>query len=76
MDKGVSYIQSGWKVRTSDGHDLGVVVDLSHDSVFLRDDDGQRRTVPKAYIDEEDEGAMLAILSIDSEAIEDGAFPS
>ncbi len=28
MDKGVSYIQSGWKVRTSDGHDLGTVVDL------------------------------------------------
>jgi hypothetical protein len=73
MDMSVKYIQTGWNVRTSDGHDLGKVVDLSHDSVFLMDGDGHRHTVPKAYIDEEDEGAMLAILSIDSEALEEDA---
>lgn len=76
MNTHVSYIQTGWKVRTSDGHDLGTVVDLSHDSVFLMDDDGRRRTVPKAHIDEEDEGAMLAILSMDSEGLDRGAFSS
>jgi hypothetical protein len=37
------------------------------------DDDGHHRTIPKAYIDEEDESRMLAILSIDLEDLEEGA---
>ena len=75
MDASVTYIQPGWTVRTRDGQDLGRVIDLSHDSVYL-DDDGHRRTVPKAYIDQEDESAMLAILSIDLEDLEEGALAS
>jgi hypothetical protein len=71
----VTYIQTGWNVRTRDGQDLGRVIDLSHDSVYL-DDDGHRRTVPKAYIDEEDESAMLAILSIDLVDLEEGSISS
>ncbi len=35
-----------------------------------------RRTVPKAYIDEEDEAAKLAIPSKDAEALEDGSSSS
>ncbi len=46
----------------------------SHDSVLLKDDSGRRRRLPKTYIDEEDEGAKLAILSIDSQAVEEGGF--
>lgn len=71
----VTYVQTGWSVRTRDGHELGTVVDLSHDSIFLSDD-GHRRTVAKADIEEEDEGAMLAILSVDAEDLDEGTSAS
>ena len=70
MEASVKYIQTGWTVRARDGRDLGKVVDLSHDSMIVRADDGQRRTIPKDYIAEEDEGAMLAILSVDADDLD------
>ena len=74
MNTQMHYIQTGWTVRTSDGHDLGRVIDLSPDAIIVRDDDGQQQTIPKTAIDEEDEGAMLAILSIDSERLQGDGF--
>jgi hypothetical protein len=76
MDTGTSYVQTGWTIRTSDGHDVGTIVELSLDTIFLTADDGGRLTIPKSYIDEEDEGQQLAILSIDSEDLKEGAFSS
>ena len=73
MDEGMSYIQNGWRVRTSDGHDLGTVIESSRDSMIVRADDGRRRTIPKDHIDEEDESAMLAILSIDADDLDDAS---
>lgn len=72
----VTYIQPGWTVRARDGHDLGRVVELSHDAVLVLDDHGHRRTVPKADIEEEDEGAMLAILAIDAGDLDEGTSAS
>ncbi len=66
MDTQVHYIQAGWTVRSRDGHELGTVIELTSAAVVVSQDD-QRRTVPKASIAEEDEGAKLAILSIDAE---------
>ena len=74
MNTQMHYIQTGWIVRTSDGHDLGTVTDLSQDTVFVRDGGGQLRRVSKTHIDEEDEGAKLAILSIPADDLEEGAF--
>jgi hypothetical protein len=71
MDTGRGIVQSGWKVRTSDGHELGTVVDFSGDSMIVSDGAGGRHTIPKSYLAEEEEGSKLAILSIDSDEVED-----
>jgi hypothetical protein len=62
-------VQTGWQVRTSDGRELGTVVDFSADSIVVSGA-GRRHTIPKSYLDEEEEGSKLAILSIDSVEIE------
>jgi hypothetical protein len=66
-------VQTGWHVRTSDGHELGTVVDFAGDSIVVSGG-GRRHTIPKSYLDEEDEGSKLAILSIDSAELEDPGF--
>ena len=64
-------VQAGWTVRTSDGRDLGAVVDFAGDSVVVSGRGGRRHSIPKSYLDEEEEASMLAILSIDAEEVED-----
>jgi hypothetical protein len=71
MDASRGIVQSGWSVRTSDGHDLGTVVDFSGDAMIVSDGSGGRHTIPKSYLAEEEEGTKLAILSIDSAQVED-----
>jgi hypothetical protein len=71
MNTSQGMVQTGWTVRTSDGRDLGTVVDFAGDSVVVSGRGGRRHTIPKSYLDEEEEGSMLAILSIDSEEVED-----
>jgi hypothetical protein len=64
-------VQTGWHVRTSDGRELGTVVDFSGDSIVVSGGAGRRHTIPKSYLDEEEEGSKLAILSIDSAEVGD-----
>ncbi len=73
MATNMSYIQTGWTVRTSDGQDLGTVVELSPDTIFVGGED-ERRSIPKSFVDEEDEEAQLAILAVDAETIEEGSY--
>jgi hypothetical protein len=61
-------VQTGWNVRTSDGRELGTVVDFSGDSIVISGA-GRRHAIPRSYLDEEEEGTRLAILSIDSEEV-------
>lgn len=67
MSQGI--IQTGWNVRTSDGRALGTVVDFAGDSIVVSGEGGRRHAIPRFYLDEEEAGSMLAILSIDSEEI-------
>ena len=69
MDTGMNYIQAGWTVRSRDGQELGTVTSISHDAITVGGGD-EPMTLPKSAIDEEDEGAELAILSIDADDIE------
>lgn len=70
MNTSQGMVQTGWTVRTSDGRDLGTVVDFAGDSIVVSGG-GRRHAIPKSYLEEEEEGSMLAILSIDSEEVED-----
>ena len=70
MSASQGMVQTGWTVRTSDGRDLGTVVDFAGNSVVVSGKGGRHHTIPKSYLDEEEEGSMLAILSINSEEVE------
>jgi hypothetical protein len=59
-------VQNGWQIRTNDGEDLGTVIDSRGDSMIVDDGSGTSRSIPKRFLDQEEEGSMVAILSIDS----------
>jgi hypothetical protein len=58
-----SIVQNGWRIRSSDGVDLGTVIDASGDTLLVDDESGGRWSVPKEDIAEEEDGSMLATLS-------------
>lgn len=69
MDTSEGIVQTGWEVRSRDGQYLGTVVDSSGDSMVVNDGAGQRRTIPKSAVSEQQESSRLALLSIDSEEV-------